>query len=169
MKTSLTLKGIAVCILAAAAAGCSPKSEMDRFVDGLLSKMTVEEKIGQLNLVSGMGFRSDLSNNTSGSDMDLLRQGGFGAFYGIKDLEQMTELQRIAVEETRLGIPLMFRRHPRTRDHLPHTPRAGVVVGHGPHRGKRDDFSERGKRTRSQLGVQPHGGHSQGPQVGPRG
>lgn len=108
MKTSLTLKGIAVCILAAAAAGCSPKSEMDRFVDGLLSKMTVEEKIGQLNLVSGMGFRSDLSNNTSGSDMDLLRQGGFGAFYGIKDLEQMTELQRIAVEETRLGIPLMF-------------------------------------------------------------
>lgn len=108
MKTSLTLKGIAVCILAAAAAGCSPKSEMDRFVDGLLSKMTVEEKIGQLNLVSGMGFRSDLSNNTSGSDMDLLRQGGFGAFYGMKELEQMTELQRIAVEETRLGIPLMF-------------------------------------------------------------
>ena len=99
---------MAVCAAAVLAAGCSPRSEMDRFVDRLMSKMTVEEKIGQLNLVSDPGFRSDLSGNTSAEDLELLRNGGFGAFYGMKDVGKMTALQKIAVEETRLGIPLMF-------------------------------------------------------------
>lgn len=104
----LIIRAIAVCTAAVLAAGCSPRSEMDRFVDRLMSKMTVEEKIGQLNLVSDPGFRSDLSGNTSAEDLELLRNGGFGAFYGMKDVSKMTALQKIAVEETRLGIPLMF-------------------------------------------------------------
>ena len=104
----LIIRAMAVCAAAVLAAGCSPRSEMDRFVDRLMSKMTVEEKIGQLNLVSDPGFRSDLSGNTSAEDLELLRNGGFGAFYGMKDVGKMTALQKIAVEETRLGIPLMF-------------------------------------------------------------
>lgn len=107
-QNRLILKTMAVCAAAALSFGCSPKSEMGKFIDDLMSKMTVEEKIGQLNLVSGLGFRSDLSDNTSAGDMELLRNGGFGAFYGMKDVQKMTELQKIAVEQTRLGIPLMF-------------------------------------------------------------
>lgn len=88
-------------------AGCSgPKSEMDRFIDDLMSEMTVEEKIGQLNLpvtgdiVTGQAKSSNVS--------ERIRKGEVGGLFNLKGVEAIRDVQRIAVEESRLGIPLLF-------------------------------------------------------------
>lgn len=83
-----------------------PVSGMDHFIDQLMGKMTVEEKIGQLNLpasgdiTTGQLKSSDVSNQ--------VRQGVVGGLFNIKGVEKIREVQRIAVEESRLGIPLLF-------------------------------------------------------------
>lgn len=82
------------------------KSEMDRFVDDLMGKMTVEEKIGQLNLpvagdiVTGQAKSSNVSERIS--------NGEVGGLFNLKGAAQIREVQRIAVEESRLGIPILF-------------------------------------------------------------
>jgi beta-glucosidase len=93
--------------LVVALASCSgPKSEMDKFIDDLMSKMTVEEKIGQLNLpvageiVTGQAKSSNVS--------ERIRAGEVGGLFNLKGAEQIKEVQRIAVEESRLGIPILF-------------------------------------------------------------
>jgi len=84
----------------------TPDSKMGAFIDDLLNKMTLEEKIGQLSL-----FTSDWSS--TGPSMrndytDLIRQGKAGAVFNAYTVDFVRELQRIAVEETRLHIPLIF-------------------------------------------------------------
>lgn len=93
--------------LVVALASCSgPKSEMDKFIDDLMAKMTVEEKIGQLNLpvagdiVTGQAKSSNVS--------ERIRAGEVGGLFNLKGAEQIKEVQRIAVEESRLGIPILF-------------------------------------------------------------
>ena len=93
--------------LVVALASCSGhKSEMDKFIDDLMSKMTVEEKIGQLNLpvagdiVTGQAKSSNVS--------ERIRAGEVGGLFNLKGAEQIKEVQRIAVEESRLGIPILF-------------------------------------------------------------
>ena len=66
--------------------------------------MTLEEKIGQLHQLSG-GFGIDPDNMKS-----AIRNGQTGSILNEKDVETIKELQRIAVEESRLGIPLVFGR-----------------------------------------------------------
>lgn len=96
-------------LLAATAllAACSPaRSDMDRFLDGLMGKMTLEEKIGQLNLpvtgdiVTGQAQSSDVAAR--------IRAGEVGGLFNLKGVDKIREVQRIAVEESRLGIPLLF-------------------------------------------------------------
>ncbi|HPE58135.1 MAG TPA: beta-glucosidase BglX [Bacteroidales bacterium] len=72
--------------------------EMDTFLDGLMGKMTLYEKLGQLNLSSGAGNSPVIS---AGDGMpDLVRKGLIGASGSKKD-------QEIAVNESRLKIPLL--------------------------------------------------------------
>lgn len=91
-------------------AGCdSPKnneSSMDIFISELMSKMTLEEKIGQLNL-PGSG---DITTGQARSNniADKIRKGEVGGLFNIKGVEKIQEVQRIAVEESRLKIPLLF-------------------------------------------------------------
>lgn len=94
-------------ILCMALTACSePKSEMDEFVDDLMSRMTVEEKIGQMNLpvagdiVTGQAKSSNIS--------ERIRKGEVGGLFNLKGADKIREVQRIAVEESRLGIPLLF-------------------------------------------------------------
>lgn len=76
------------------------------FVDALLAKMTVEEKLGQLNQPPGVG------NNTGPAAMagneDQIRRGEIGSYLGTQGAALTCRLQKIAVEESRLGIPLLF-------------------------------------------------------------
>ena len=79
---------------------------MDAYIDDLMSKMTVEEKIGQLNLpvagdiVTGQAKSSNIS--------ERIRKGEVGGLFNLKGATKIEEVQRIAVEQSRLGIPLLF-------------------------------------------------------------
>ena len=78
------------------------------FADGLIKKMTLREKIGQLQqfktrnaTVTGPdGVKRDAEAST--------RNGEVGSFLGVKTTDELNRLQKIAVEESRLGIPLIF-------------------------------------------------------------
>ncbi len=90
-------------------AGCQPqnqKSKMDAFVDNLMSKMTLEEKLGQLNL-PGAG---DITTGQASSSniAEKIKNGEVGGLFNIKTAEKIRDVQKVAVEESRLGIPLIF-------------------------------------------------------------
>lgn len=82
--------------------------QMDSFIDSLMNQMSVDEKIGQLNLAASWGFRSALSGNTQDESLQQVRNGQMGAFYGFKNVDEMTRLQKMAVEEGRHRIPFFF-------------------------------------------------------------
>ena len=81
-------------------------AEMDRFIDDLMGRMTLEEKIGQMNLpvtgeiVTGQAKSSNVA--------ERIKNGEVGGLFNLKGVENIREVQRIAVEESRLGIPLIF-------------------------------------------------------------
>ncbi|HEV2480161.1 MAG TPA: beta-glucosidase BglX [Puia sp.] len=84
----------------------SPKSKMDEFISSLMSRMTLDEKIGQLNL-PGAG---DITTGQAGnSDIaKKIEEGEVGGLFNIKSVARIREVQRIAVEKSRLKIPLIF-------------------------------------------------------------
>ena len=92
------------------ALACTSKSasdpKMDRFVSSLLAKMTLEEKIGQLNLpvagaiVTGEGVSVGVE--------DRIANGEVGGLFNVKGAAEIRRYQQIAVEKSRLGIPLIF-------------------------------------------------------------
>jgi beta-glucosidase len=93
----MKIKAILFCLLLAGVAH-GQDQKMDRFIDELLRKMTVEEKLGQLNLSSGVG---DLKVITEGEGrLDYIKQGLIGSAWGMNS-------QKAAVEESRMGIPLI--------------------------------------------------------------
>lgn len=107
MKKLLTL----VIVLASLSLGAqiNPAAErvkMNAFVNNLMQRMTLEEKIGQLNLpgsgdiVTGQASNSDIAGK--------IKAGNVGGLFNIKTGSKIREVQRIAVEQSRLGIPLIF-------------------------------------------------------------
>ena len=70
-------------------------------LDSLLARMTLEEKLGQLNLPSANG-------RASPEQMQLVRAGKLGGLFNVIGAENTTPVQRIAVAESRLKIPLLF-------------------------------------------------------------
>lgn len=83
------------------------KRKMDKFVDDLMSRMTLEEKLGQLNLpVAGdiVTGGPAAASNLAGK----IKAGEVGGLFNMKGVDKMRELQRVAVEESRLGIPIIF-------------------------------------------------------------
>ncbi|MBR2060993.1 MAG: beta-glucosidase, partial [Tidjanibacter sp.] len=105
MKKLMTIATLATLVLT----GCAknPDAEMDKFIDALMKKMTLEEKAGQLELPAGLGT-AVTGEFQSGDAMGPLRQGLVGGFLNIMSMEQMRELQRVAVEESPNKIPLIF-------------------------------------------------------------
>lgn len=80
--------------------------EMDSFITKLISKMTLEEKIGQLNLEGAEDITTGLyANSDIGQKVKL---GKVGGILNSSSVKKIKEIQRIAVEESRLGIPLIF-------------------------------------------------------------
>lgn len=76
------------------------------FVDNLLSKMTLDEKIGQLNLPSSGDFTTGLAKS---SDIGKkIEQGLVGGLFNIKGADKIKAVQKVAVENSRLKIPLIF-------------------------------------------------------------
>ena len=99
----------AVISASAATAMATPKADkgkMDKFIDNLMGKMTLQEKIGQLNLpvsgeiVTGQAKSSDVAGK--------IRKGQVGGLFNVKGVDNIREVQKIAVEQSRLKIPLLF-------------------------------------------------------------
>ncbi len=88
-------------------ASCAPKSQMDRFIDDLMAGMTLEQKIGQLNLHSSPGFISAERVTEEDENAKLLRQGLLGGIYGSGNPALLKQCQEIALESG-AGIPLIF-------------------------------------------------------------
>ena len=81
--------------------------EMDNFISDLMSKMTNQEKIGQLNLVTPGG--GILTGSVVSTDVEeKIKTGQVGGIFGVSGPEKTRQAQQLAVEESRLGIPLLF-------------------------------------------------------------
>ena len=81
-------------------------SKMNKFIDDLMGKMTLQEKIGQLNLpVTG-----DIITGSavSGNVVDKIKAGQVGGLFNMKGVQSIRSLQEVAVKQSRLGIPLIF-------------------------------------------------------------
>jgi beta-glucosidase len=87
-----------------------PNLSIEQKINLLLAKMTIEEKLGQLNQIAGGGeWNADhTSVGITKEQEDLVRKGLVGSFLGVAGAETTREIQRVAVEESRLKIPLMF-------------------------------------------------------------
>ncbi len=97
----------AVCFAGVAEAQVAQQdSKMNAFIDNLMFKMTLHEKIGQLNLpvtgdiVTGQAKSSDIAGKIS--------RGEVGGLFNLKGVEKIREVQKLAVEKSRLHIPLIF-------------------------------------------------------------
>jgi len=106
MKKCLFLFVMAFVINANAQDAKSDSYRMKSFIDGLMKKMTLDEKLGQLNLpgsgdiVTGQASNSDIGKK--------IKEGKVGGLFNIKSLEKIKAVQKVAVEESRLKIPLIF-------------------------------------------------------------
>lgn len=79
---------------------------MDDFISKLMAKMTLEEKIGQMNLpVAGDITTGQASSSDIGKK---IKAGSVGGLFNIKGVDKIRAMQKVAVEESRLGIPLIF-------------------------------------------------------------
>lgn len=99
---------LSVAICAAAQTPVSPEVKMDRFITDLMSRMTLEEKIGQLHQISGGDVVSGELMSDGNKTAQQIRSGGVGSMLNAKGVDKVYALQKIAVEQTRLKIPLMF-------------------------------------------------------------
>ena len=100
------IRNIVICMALSMCMHASAQdAKMKTFVDGLMSKMTLQEKIGQLNLM----VAGDI---TTGSAMDTqvggeIAAGRMGGIFNIKGGDRIRSLQEVAVKRSRLGIPLI--------------------------------------------------------------
>ena len=98
MKRTLYFMAIAV-VMMLASCSTEPKSDIDRKVDELLSQMTLREKVGQMNQLSGGAWL-----------VDQAAKGEVGSILNCVDPAEINAVQRAAVEESRLGIPILVSR-----------------------------------------------------------
>jgi beta-glucosidase len=103
-RVQLTIVGI-LFVLIGFAQG-NKETKMHQFVNALMSKMTLEEKLGQLNLPASSDF---VTGAVSSSDIaDKVKAGKVGGVFNIRSVTKIKELQQFAVNQSRLHIPLLF-------------------------------------------------------------
>src|SRR6187551_1820816 len=87
--------------------GQTPDAKMKTFVDGLMKKMTLDEKIGQLNLLTpGSGIPTGAVVSTGVEKK--IKEGSVGGLFGVIGVDKIRQAQKLAVEQSRLKIPLIF-------------------------------------------------------------
>ena len=101
------LIGLMVLISMQATGQSSDPAKMKSFIDVLMKKMTLEEKLGQLNLPAGAG--DIVTGAAASSDIGKkIQEGKVGGLFNIKSVAKIKAVQKVAVEESRLKIPLIF-------------------------------------------------------------
>jgi beta-glucosidase len=92
--------------MAAMTAQAADQTKMNQFIDELMGKMTLQEKIGQLNLpVTGDIITG---STVSGDVVGKIKAGQVGGLFNMKGVQSIRALQEVAVKQSRLGIPLIF-------------------------------------------------------------
>ena len=88
----------------------SKKSILDTQVDSVLQRMTLEEKVGQLNQYNGFWEITGPTpkEGQAAKKYDDLKKGLVGSMLNVRGVKDVRAIQKIAVEQTRLGIPLLF-------------------------------------------------------------
>jgi len=114
MKQSQTLLLLALFSLGSAQAQkkktMDKKQDIEQKVTQLMAKMTLEEKVGQMNQYNGFWDVTGPSpkEGNAATKYEHLRKGWVGSMLTVRGVEQVRAVQKIAVEETRLGIPLII-------------------------------------------------------------
>src|SRR5688572_22072873 len=101
-----TALAILVSLQVAAQTQSTADAKMNQFVTGLMAKMTLDEKLGQLNL-PGAGDITTGQASSSGIAQKIA-EGKVGGLFNIKSVAKIKEVQKLAVEKSRLKIPLIF-------------------------------------------------------------
>lgn len=78
---------------------------MKEFVDELLSKMTLKEKLGQMNLLPAGNITTGAAQNNP--IVQQIKEGELGGVFNIKGLNEIRTLQEMTIKKSRLGIPLL--------------------------------------------------------------
>ncbi|MFD0991866.1 beta-glucosidase BglX [Tenacibaculum geojense] len=110
------MKKLTILLLVAIFYGCKTPSsqksvdEIDKKVDSLLSIMTLQEKIGQMNQYNGFWNVTGPAPNEgdAAKKYEHLKNGWVGSMLNVRGVKEVKEVQKIAVEQSRLGIPLII-------------------------------------------------------------
>ncbi|HEX6650494.1 MAG TPA: glycoside hydrolase family 3 N-terminal domain-containing protein, partial [Pyrinomonadaceae bacterium] len=103
-RFSLILFTIVCLLLAAISPARSQRArDVERRVNALLAKMTLEEKLGQLQQLDGEG-----NGNFRPEHLDLIRKGLLGSTLNVRGAQRTNQVQRVAMNESRLKIPVLF-------------------------------------------------------------
>ncbi|MFP9099753.1 beta-glucosidase BglX [Flavobacterium sp. RHBU_24] len=110
LALSLSCGGVKQTPAAPVAASVNKQLPIDRKVDSLLALMTLEEKIGQMNQYNGFWEVTGPvpAEGAAAQKYEHLKKGWVGSMLNVKGVKDVKALQKIAVEETRLHIPLIF-------------------------------------------------------------
>jgi beta-glucosidase len=106
MKLAQSIRGLLTFLFLALTlpvAALPPKDDVEGKINALLAQMTLEEKLGQLQQLDGHA-----DGRYRDEHPDLIRRGLLGSTLNVRGARRTNELQRIAVEESRLKIPLIF-------------------------------------------------------------
>jgi beta-glucosidase len=104
MKSKYML--VALIFITQFAAAQNNDAKMKLFIDALMKKMTLVEKLGQLNLP---GSGDIVTGQASSSDIGKkIKEGKVGGLFNIKSVAKIKAVQKVAVEESRLKIPMIF-------------------------------------------------------------
>src|SRR3954451_16474602 len=80
-----------------------PQTGIEQHINALLARMTLEEKLGQLQQLDGEG-----NGNFRPEHLDLVRRGLLGSTLNVRGVARTNQLQHVAVDESRLKIPVLF-------------------------------------------------------------
>ena len=80
-----------------------PQAAIEQKINALLTRMTLEEKLGQLQQLDGHA-----DGNYRPEHLELVRKGQLGSFLNVRGVKNTNAVQRVAVEESRLKIPVLF-------------------------------------------------------------
>lgn len=99
----VTVIGILIAVLSGAVVPAQQQGDIEKRIDALLAQMTLEEKLGQLQQLDG---HADGKNRPE--HIEMVRKGLLGSTLNVRGAKQTNELQKVAVEQSRLKIPLIF-------------------------------------------------------------
>src|SRR5947207_11300979 len=104
IRLLLILLVVFVCLTAPASHSQSQRSDnVEQRINALIAKMTLAEKLGQLQQLDG-----EANGNFRPEHLDLARKGLLGSTLNVRGVQRTNQLQHIAIEESRLKIPLLF-------------------------------------------------------------